>query len=73
MVTGDHDFEAELTREAREQAELDHHLQQEQTEVCQFGWWVPKDLTGHICRLPKGHQLPHRCTLNTTCRATYEG
>lgn len=69
MVTGDHDFEAELTREAREQAERDHAAVEAKIETCEFGWWDTKE--GHICRQPKGHPPPHRCTLNTTCQAKF--
>lgn len=79
MVTGDHDFEAELTREAREQAEQDERVQRDapgfimietvKPEICEFGWYDMKQ--GHICRQPKGHPPPHRCTLNTTCQAKF--
>lgn len=62
----EHDFEAELTREAREQAERDH------ADTCEFGWHDRSENKGHICRLPKGHPLPHRCGLNKTCQAKYD-
>ena len=64
MVSGDHDFEADLTRAAREQAELDKRQHAEAVtpvEQCHFGWHDGK--SGHVCRgREKGHAEPHKCT-----------
>lgn len=67
MVTGDH----RLSEAASEQAEQVHAEAAAKIDTCEFGWYVQRENEGHICRLPKGHPPPHRCTLNTRCQAKY--